>query len=322
MDGNLSQSAHLVGVCGAGMRALAELLLDANWQLTGSDLLPANAAVQKLIERGFVFHQGHHTANVSDSAERLIYSPAIPCGNSERMEAARRQLPQFSYGQMVGRLMDQSTGVCIAGTHGKSTTTAMTASVLGAANRLSAAVVGAELCESGRSGWKGAGDLFVAESCEFQHSFLEFQPRYSAILCIEPDHFDCYPDLQSLESAFRDFAGRTSADGILLTNADCPISRNVSAAVRTEARRVTFGHNTIADWMATDCQRTARGTRFTLSHQWKADHRHRTEASRTAQCDECAGSGGFVQRNWHRTQTRSCRARTISWNSTPLRMDR
>jgi UDP-N-acetylmuramate--alanine ligase len=119
MDDISARTAHLVGACGAGMKALAELLLDAQWSLTGSDLSPPNPSIQKLIERGLVFHQGHHETNVSNATRRLIYSSAIPAGNPERVEAKRRQLPQFSYSQMVAQLMRESTGVCVAGTHGK-----------------------------------------------------------------------------------------------------------------------------------------------------------------------------------------------------------
>jgi len=265
MDVDSQHAAHLVGVCGAGMKALAELLLQANWSLTGSDLSPANCSVQRLIEQGLGFHHGHRNNNVPDSAQCLVYSSAIPAGNPERLEAERRGLPQFSYSQMVGQLMRASTGVCIAGTHGKSTTTAMTACILEAANRLSAAVVGAELCQRSRSGWNGAGDLFIVESCEFQRSFLDFSPRYAAILCIEHDHFDCYSDFASLESAFRDYAGRTAADGVLLVNDDCLVSRRVSANASTHAKRVSFGFNKTADWTASGCERSVDGTRFTLS---------------------------------------------------------
>ena len=270
MDDTSQPSAHLVGACGAGMRALAEVLLDSGWVLSGSDLTAPNAGVQNLIRRGFRFQQGHHSTNVPPAVQQLVYSPAIPIQNVERIEAVRRGLPQYSYGQMVGRLMDRSTGVCIAGTHGKSTTTAMTASILAAAGRLSAVVLGAELCEGGRSGWSGEGDLFVAESCEFQQSFLDFKPRYAAILSIEPDHFDCYPDLESLEGAFCDFANGIGDDGVLLINEDCPVSMAVSMKSSTRAKRVSFGSRTTADWTAQDYEHTASGSRFQLVQRGKS----------------------------------------------------
>ena len=249
------------------MRALAEVLMDAGWSLSGSDLIPPNASIKRLIERGLVFHQGHSESHISEAFQQLIYSPAIPPENVERMAAARRALPQHSYSQAVGQLMRNGTGVCVAGTHGKSTTTAMVATVLRESGRLSAVVLGAELCDGGRSGWSGAGDLFVAESCEFQQSFLDLNPKYSAILTVEPDHFDCYADLESLQTAFCDFASKTASDGVLLVNGDCPVSRIVSEKAQTNAKRVSFGMNPIADWQATDLEPTQNGTRFQLVHQ-------------------------------------------------------
>ena len=252
------------------MRALAEVLMDNGCSLSGSDLMTPNASIKRLIERGLVFHQGHSEANLSENIQQLIYSPAIPAENVERTAAAHRSLPQHSYSQAVGHLMRNSTGVCVAGTHGKSTTTAMVAKILEESGRLSAVVLGAELRDSERSGWSGVGDLFVAESCEFQQSFLDLNPTYSAILTIEPDHFDCYADLDSLKTAFCDFASQTASDGVLLVNHDCQVSRLVSEKAQTTAKRVSFGTNPTADWQATNLVQTKNGTRFELEHHGKS----------------------------------------------------
>ena len=270
MDTNNCRSAHLVGVCGSGMRALAEVLMDRGCSLSGSDLTPPNASIKKLTERGLVFHHGHAETNVPSATQLLIYSPAIPLENVERRLAQGLSLQQLSYSQAVGQLMRQSTGVCIAGTHGKSTTTAMVASILEDSRRLSAVVMGAELCDGGRSGWSGTGDLFVAESCEFQQSFLDLNPKYSAILTVEPDHFDCYADLESLQSAFCDFAGKTASDGVLLVNSDCSVSSVVSKKAHTSAKRVSIGMNPTADWQAADPVQASNGTRFQLTYQGKS----------------------------------------------------
>ena len=93
MDQSTRQTAHLVGVCGAGMRALAEVLLDAGWSLTGSDVALSNCGVKNLIQRGLTFYQGHSTSNVTETPQKLIYSPAIPIENVERVEAVRRRIP-------------------------------------------------------------------------------------------------------------------------------------------------------------------------------------------------------------------------------------
>ncbi|WP_373653714.1 UDP-N-acetylmuramate--L-alanine ligase [Schlesneria sp. DSM 10557] len=266
MNSDSPASAHLVGICGSGMRALAEVLMDQGWSLSGSDLQPAPPAIQKLMNRGLLFRHGHAAQNIPPRTAQLVYSPAIRPDNVERKEAERRGIPQQSYSQRVSQLARPGAAVCIAGTHGKSTTTAMTAKILERANRLSGVVLGAEMCDSGRSGWIGAGDLFVAESCEFQQSFLDFHPRYNVILSVEPDHFDCYPTLPALETAFTRFASQTCGDGVLLFNADSETSTSVARHASTSARRTSFGTSLAADWRATGITQTSVGTEFQLLH--------------------------------------------------------
>ncbi len=307
-----STSAHLIGVCGAGMKALAELLDGLGWRLSGSDLSPATMAIERLARRGLTFHQGHSAEHVPSDVKCLVYSPAIPSENGERVEAARRGVPQYSYSQMVGRLMEPRAGVCIAGTHGKSTTTAMVGWVLSHAGREPSVLVGAELrgglrrdagepltltlspqsrgegtggspltlalspedggegtreesqliafAQTHRSGWAGSGELFVVESCEFERSFLDFSPRYAAILSVEPDHFDCFTDLPSLVQAFGQFARRVSSTGALLVRGDCDAAMDcVREAI---ARIVTFGVGSQCEWQANAICHAKNGVRF------------------------------------------------------------
>ena len=286
------KSTHLVGVCGAGMKALAELLDGFGWRLSGSDLSPATAAVEALVRRGLMFHQGHSAAHVPLDVECLVYSPAVGVENPERIEAARRGVPQWSYSQMVGRLMQTCTGVCIAGTHGKSTTTAMVGWVLTHAGRDPSVLVGADLgggprgeapltwplapedggegtggktnlvslAHTHRSGWAGAGKLFVVESCEFQRSFLDFQPRYAAILNVEPDHFDCFADLSAVIQVFDEFSRRVSPDGVLVVRGDCQAA--LDSVRQAQAKVVTFGVASNCDWQADEIRHAAEGVRF------------------------------------------------------------
>ncbi len=253
-------SAHLVGVCGAGMRGLADLLLGLGWKLSGSDLNAAPDSIQSLMRRGFRFHQGHAADHVPSGADVLVFSPAIPENNPERLIAAERGISELSYTQMLGALMQGRRGVCIAGTHGKSTTTAMTATILTDAGLSASAIFGAERCDNGRSAWGGRGDLFVVESCEFQRSFLEFAPQYAAILSVEPDHFDYFHNQADLIAAFGEFASQVRPDGLLLTRAEDASARE--AALQCPAPVITFGWTMEADWWAGDVRRTGGGTRF------------------------------------------------------------
>lgn len=259
------RKVHLIGVCGSGMRALAELLTGLNWPISGSDLQPPTQAISQLIRRGLVFHVGHRAEHVAADAELVVFSPAVDESNAERTAAAERGVPQLSYTEMLAWLMEQRTGVCVAGTHGKSTTTAMTGSILTEAGWKPSVVIGAELCESGQSAWAGAGEHFVVESCEFQRSFLEFQPRYATILSVEPDHFDCYADSAALTQAFTEFAGRVHPDGLLLARGDCPAT--MSTVQHAAAPVATFGWSPECDWWADDIRRSSCGLRFRIYHR-------------------------------------------------------
>lgn len=260
--GEPAPTAHLVGVCGSGMQALAELLLGLGWHVSGSDRCASEEVIETLGSRGLRIHQGHRASHLPHHVDVLVYSQAIASGNVERVRASRRGIPQLSYSQMLGRLMSDRTGISIAGTHGKSTTTAMTASLLASAGLAPSAVVGARLIDRDVSGWAGAGDLMVVESCEYRRSFLDLSPRYAVITGIEPDHFDCYGSLDEATEAFGDFASSIDSSGLLLVRADCPAAA-VAAGQATATVR-TFGRQPGADWWASDIRRTASGSRFRL----------------------------------------------------------
>jgi UDP-N-acetylmuramate--alanine ligase len=258
------QSAYLVGVCGSGMKALAELLSGMGWDVSGSDSNASEDMTASLAGRGLRIHPGHHGSFLAKETDVLVYSPAVSAENAERQAAQRLGIPQLSYSQMLGVLMRGRSGVCIAGTHGKSTTTAMTGCILTAADLQPAVVIGAEVCGIGLSGWYGAGQNFVVESCEFQRSFLDLSPRYAAILGIEPDHFDCYPHFDETIAAFAAFVQKLPAEGRLLIPARCDASK--AACVAVAAPIETFGVEVAADWQACDLRLTGDGTRFRLFH--------------------------------------------------------
>jgi UDP-N-acetylmuramate--alanine ligase len=254
--------AHLTGVCGTGMKGLARLLIDRGWDVTGSDVSPLADTLQALLPRGFRFHQGHAAGHLPTTADLLIHSAAIGPDNPERLAATELCIPQLTYSQMLGRLMADRRGVAIAGTHGKSTTTAMTATILTDAGRQPTAIFGADLCTTGQSSWSGRGDLFVVESCEFQRSFLDLSPTYAAILGVEPDHFDCYRQPSELHAAFSEFAAKVSRSGFLLVRGDDEVALTASRAASAEV--LTFGLRPDADWWAADVRTAGFGARFRL----------------------------------------------------------
>ncbi|HEY2252973.1 MAG TPA: UDP-N-acetylmuramate--L-alanine ligase [Planctomycetaceae bacterium] len=259
-----SPAAYLVGVCGSGMKALAELLSAMGWNVSGSDNNASEGTAAALVSRGLRIHPGHQGRFLPKETDVLVYSPAVGPENAERQEAQRLGITQLSYSQMLGVLMRGRSGICIAGTHGKSTTTAMTGCILTAARLQPDVVIGAEVCGLGLSGWHGDGEHFVVESCEFQRSFLDLSPRYAAILGIEPDHFDCYPHFDEMIAAFAAFAQKLPATGRLLIPVGCVASK--AACVAALAPLETFGVDVAADWQACDLRLTADGCRFRVFH--------------------------------------------------------
>jgi len=243
------------------MRSLAEHLLDQGTSVTGSDSTPTGHNADTLRARRVTIHSGHAAEHVV-AAESVIYSPAIPDSNPERIAARAREIPQYSYPEMLGRLMAGRTGVAIAGTHGKSTTTAMLGWILHHAGLDPSVICGAETINRGVGGWAGDGDAFIVEACEYRGSFLHLSPRHAALLDLEPDHFDCYADLNAAIATYRSFLQKLPEDGLLVCRADRPAAS--SACARVRARIETFGIETGADWSARNIRTEPGRTSFRI----------------------------------------------------------
>ena len=241
-----ARRAHLVGVAGSGMRALADVLLGRGWQLSGSDM--AIGSVGHLAGAGIRLHEGHSAAYLPPNSELLIYSDAVPPANPELRRASQLGIPACSYFEMLGRLTSAGHALAVAGTHGKSTTTAMAAEILVRSGRDPTVFCGAAASGQSSGGRSGGGELALIEACEYRANFLHLRPRQAVILGIEPDHFDCFRTPEELEAAFVRFARLLPEDGLLLARHDCPTSRRVAA--RTACRVETFGIGGRADWSA------------------------------------------------------------------------
>jgi UDP-N-acetylmuramate--alanine ligase len=246
------------------MKALAELLGGLGWTVSGSDLQPPPEGLDQLGRKGFQVHAGHKPEFVPGDADLLIYSPAIAAFNPERVRAEQLGIPQCSYNEVLGELMKTRVGVSVAGTHGKSTTTAMIACVLRDAGLSPSAVIGAELVSNGLSGWSGQGDLFVVESCEYQKNFLTLAPTHAVLTGIEADHFDYFHDLLETREAFAEFVSRLPSHGHLIIRGDCEATR--VAAASSTAQIETFSLRGCSDWWAADLHPTATGLRFRVFH--------------------------------------------------------
>lgn len=243
----VGQRLHLVGIGGTGMRGLACLLQAEGATVTGSDLADG-PVIQELRDCGLNVAIGHHPRHLPAALDALVLSAAVSPDNIERQAAVDRGVPVLSYAEMLGALMHRRTGVAVAGTHGKSTTTAMVALILTRAGLEPSFIVGAEVPQLGGSSGVAAGQYFVVEACEYRGNFLHLAPQFAAILNVEPDHLDCYDSLDSIVSAFTAFARRLPADGLLVVPHGDPAAqrtcRNLPASVET------FGFEPSATWRA------------------------------------------------------------------------
>jgi len=236
---------HLIGVGGTGMRALARMLLDRGAFVTGSDR-SAGGPVERLVEAGVEIALGQKAENIPSACDLVVYSAAIHEQNPELLAARQRGCEVVKYSQMLGRLMAERIGIAVAGTHGKSTTTAMVAYVLSAAGLDPSFIVGATVEQLGGPSGAGAGRHFVAEACEYDRSFLNLRPQIAAILNIEEDHLDCYKDIGAIVEAFRALAAQIPPDGLLVANGE---DRNtVSAAEAASCQVETFALTDAATW--------------------------------------------------------------------------
>ena len=232
---------HMIGIGGAGMRNLARLFLARGVAVTGSDLKDSED-VQELRALGATIATGHAEANLSE-ADAVVVSTAIRDDNPELVEARRRGIPTWARAQALAAAATDRREIAVAGTHGKTTTTAMIALVLERAGLDPTYVIGGDLNESGSGAHAGSGDLFVTEADESDGSFLLGRPAVGVITNIELDHVDFYAGgLEEIESAFTLFAGR--CDHVVVCADDASAMRAVSGAGRPVT---TYGTDASAD---------------------------------------------------------------------------
>jgi UDP-N-acetylmuramate--alanine ligase len=258
--------AHFVGIGGSGMRALASVLAEQGWSVSGSDLRPAST--KRLSARGICIRRGHASDHVPANARLLVYSDAIPVENPERGRAEHLHIESLSYAQLLGRLTGNQRTLAVAGTHGKSTVTAMTAEILVRAGLDPTVICGAAPIRSSDSsigavgGRNGNGSLALVEACEYRENFLQLKPSVAVLLNIEPDHFDYYRTNEQLTTAFTRFAQQVPEDGLILAGHESPTAQQI--ALTSGRHVVTFGLQSEAHWRATNLEQSRGRYRFDL----------------------------------------------------------
>ncbi|MEC5397754.1 UDP-N-acetylmuramate--L-alanine ligase [Uliginosibacterium sp. H1] len=217
---------HFVGVGGAGMSGIAEVLANQGFTVSGSDL-SASATTRRLEALGVRVHIGHDAANVQE-ADAIVTSTAVRGDNPEVIEARRRQLPVVPRAQMLAELMRLKQGVAIAGTHGKTTTTSLVASILAEGGLDPTFVIGGRLNSAGANAKLGTGEFLVAEADESDASFLFLSPVVSVVTNIDADHMETYGhDFAKLRQSFVDFLHRLPFYGVAVLCVDDPHVREI-----------------------------------------------------------------------------------------------
>ena len=205
---------HFVGIGGSGLSAIAQVLLESGYDVSGSDLVLSPFALA-LAGRGAHVYQGHSADNL-DGAEMVIVSSAVPADNPEVLAAQARGVPVLKRADFLGRLMEGRQGIAVAGTHGKTTTTGLIAFMLDRAGLDPTFIVGGWLADYGANAHAGHGQPFVVEADEYDRMFLGLKPAVAVVTNVEHDHPDCYPTLKEMQEAFRDFVDLLPADGLLV----------------------------------------------------------------------------------------------------------
>jgi len=251
--------AHLVGVGGVSMAPLAEVLKGKGVDVTGSDM-KESAAVEHLRSLGIPVAIGHFSENV-EGAGCVIRTAAVHDDNPEIAAALSSGIPVFERAQAWGALMRHyKNALCVSGTHGKTTTTAMCTHIFLAAGRDPSVMLGGTLPILGCGHRVGHGDTIIAESCEYCNSFLSFAPTVAVILNVEADHLDFFKDLDDIKRSFRRFAELVPSNGRVIINADNPGARDVAHGLDV----FTFGLEQEAECTAVNLRKEQEGPVFDI----------------------------------------------------------
>ena len=259
MTGALEQARrfHFVGVGGIGMSGLAELLVNLGYEVSGSDM-HRTEITDRLASLGASIHYGH-LAEQAAGAEVVVYSSAVNPSNPELVAARERGLLILPRAELLAELMEPTTGIAVAGAHGKTTTTSMVAVVLDAAGADPTVVIGGRVSAFGSNARLGAGKYLVAEADESDRSFLRLRPHLAVITNVDHEHMEAYRDFTDLQNAFIEFANRVPETGAAIIGIDDPNLTALRPSIRS--RTITYGLSADAEITASQVVLDGFGSR-------------------------------------------------------------
>ncbi len=262
-----SEHVHFIGIGGYGMSAIARVMLEMGYTVTGSDVA-SQELTEKLAAKGAKIYLGHTPEHVT-GADIVVYSTALSRDNVERVAAEELNIPTLHRSQMLARLLNERKGVAVAGAHGKTTTSSMIALVMERCNVDPTYIIGGEITNLGTNAKAGKSEFVVAEADESDGSFLQYHPWQGIVTNIEADHLENYDgDFNRLKSAYVQFLSQIRPDGAAIVCADDQNVREMLPQIQT--RVITYGVEHEADYIATDIQLGDRRLSFTMNRKGTA----------------------------------------------------
>lgn len=258
------QRIHLVGIGGAGLSAIARILLERGYEVTGSDMIASPVTTALAAEGARVFI-GHDAANIG-GAEIVLATSAASWDHVEVVAAQAAGLPVFRRRDFMAALLRGCDTIAVAGTHGKTTTTSMIAHILRSAGLAPGYIVGAAMGNTGRNASDGESELFVIEADEYDNMFLGLAPRLAVVTNVELDHPDFFPSAAALTASFQTFVSRLERGGTLVACADDPVAAQIAEARRASGGRVVSYGIAAPDmeWRAADLRVAGRSNEFSV----------------------------------------------------------
>jgi UDP-N-acetylmuramate--alanine ligase len=259
-----TEHVHFIGIGGYGMSAIAKVMLEMGYRVTGSDLVQQELT-EKLAAKGAQVYIGHEADHVR-GADLVVYSTALSNDNVEMRQAEEWNIPVLHRSQMLARLMNERKGIAVAGAHGKTTTSSMIALVMEACGQDPTYIIGGEIMNLGSNAKAGNGDYVIAEADESDGSFLQYRPYLAVVTNIEADHLEHYDgDFNNLKRAYAKFLGQVQQGGKAVVCSDDLHLTEMLPQIRSSA--ITYGIEKDADYMAYDLELGDRKVFFRVRHK-------------------------------------------------------
>ena len=256
---------HCIGIGGIGLSAVADILLERGYRVTGSDMKDGPMTA-RLREKGAEIFIGHRAENV-EGADLIVYTVAVSDDNPELARAKELGIPAITRAQMLGKLMSEyDYSIAVSGTHGKTTTTSMVSLILRNAKMDPTILVGGNLSQIGGNVSVGGSQYFVTEACEYRDSFLSLKPKIEIILNIDSDHLDYFKNIDHIVNSFNEFASLVPEDGCIIAYDANPF---VNSVVSGLPNVVTFGFTDNCTYYGSDIEFDNGMPVFTVNHEGK-----------------------------------------------------